>query len=296
MRVAVVIPTKDREPLLARALGSVMPQLPANARLVVINDGSLDGTARLLSDISDTRVSVISHTLPLGVNISRNEGIGSLPPDCWAILLDDDDELIRGIMPNIEQTLAEVPEDVGVVFFNTRIETTNGAFTGGYQFPEGSHGTWHQPSYEEVLGKVNLRGDCKPVVRTSLFGRFRFSEDVNGFESEFYSLLAKKGVLFRYYRTEIMRVDQAHGMERLSDTAAARDPHSFVRVHRRMMEEHAAALRTLPELMHRRAVAGLKIALRAGDVSATMYFAWMATVSYLKRLMSYRSGDTFANE
>jgi hypothetical protein len=194
-------------------------------------------------------------------------------------LLDDDDLLLPGALALMQQRVGELPPTVEYVFFNSRIVTPSENFMGGYQFTEGQ--VFHDPSYFEVVSKAGLRGDCKPAIAGSLVKRgYRFAEDVNGFESEFNALVARDGVGIRYYRDEVVHIDQAHGMERLSDTAAMRNPSAFVRVHRRMLQDHRVLFDEHPLLVRVRAQAGCKVALRAHDPFAFMFFlsAWIRSV------------------
>jgi glycosyltransferase involved in cell wall biosynthesis len=263
IRFAVILPTKNRCHLLGRALDSVLTQEHPQVRTVVVNDGSSDGTHDYLAGLNDPRITVIELEGG-GVNAARNAAVRTLAPDEWAVMLDDDDVLLPNALTPIARLLEEAPEYVRVAFFNTRIRTPKEEFIGGYRFDAGE--SWHETEYAELFSKYRLRGDCKPVVHASVFGQgYSFSEDVNGFESEFYFKLARDGVGIRYYTELIMYVDQAHGEERLSNTAAVRDPASFVRVHQRLMRDHRALLHTRPDLAKRRSFSAAKVALRAGD-------------------------------
>ena len=58
--IAVIIPTHNRAGLLPRALGSVLTQdCPEPFEVIVIDDGSSDGTAAYLADVADPRVRVL---------------------------------------------------------------------------------------------------------------------------------------------------------------------------------------------------------------------------------------------
>ena len=48
MSVAVIIPTHNRAPVLARALDSVLRQEPKPGEIIVVDDGSTDDTAVLM--------------------------------------------------------------------------------------------------------------------------------------------------------------------------------------------------------------------------------------------------------
>lgn len=89
--VTVVIPTRDRWDLLSSsALPSALLQEDVNLEVVVVDDGSRDGTADKVSAIGDRRVRAIRLDEGRGVARARNagiqEGVGR-----WIAFLDDDD-------------------------------------------------------------------------------------------------------------------------------------------------------------------------------------------------------------
>jgi glycosyltransferase involved in cell wall biosynthesis len=86
----VVIPTHDRKDLLLRTLHSVLAQQGVELEVLVVDDGSTDGTERLVRSLGDERVDVIRHEAPRGVARARNAG-AELARGSWIALLDDDD-------------------------------------------------------------------------------------------------------------------------------------------------------------------------------------------------------------
>jgi glycosyltransferase involved in cell wall biosynthesis len=89
--VTVVIPTRDRWPLLSRtALRSALGQRHVEHEVVVVDDGSVDGTAERLHEVADPRLRVVRHDRPLGVSRARNAGIAAARGE-WVAFLDDDD-------------------------------------------------------------------------------------------------------------------------------------------------------------------------------------------------------------
>lgn len=88
--VTVVIPTRDRRPLLAMALRSVLGQRDVDLDCVVVDDGSTDGTAQMVAAIDDARVRAVRHDRPQGVSAARNRGAREATGG-WIAFLDDDD-------------------------------------------------------------------------------------------------------------------------------------------------------------------------------------------------------------
>ncbi|MGH9048604.1 MAG: glycosyltransferase [Acidimicrobiia bacterium] len=86
----MVIATRNRSDLLPRALRSALEQSIADIEVIVVDDGSTDGTAALRQRFTDLRLHWISgpHS---GVSTARNRGVGLATGD-WIAFLDDDDE------------------------------------------------------------------------------------------------------------------------------------------------------------------------------------------------------------
>ena len=86
--VSVILPTHNRRHMLAEAIESVLNQTYWPIELVVVDDGSTDGTADLLKSYGD-RVRVITQPQQ-GVSAARNAGICKASGQ-WIALLDSDD-------------------------------------------------------------------------------------------------------------------------------------------------------------------------------------------------------------
>lgn len=90
VEVTVVVPTKDRRELLARALRSALNQTDVSLQVVVVDDGSTDCTPSMLADWPDGRVVAVRHEQSRGVARARNGGIRRAEGR-WLAFLDDDD-------------------------------------------------------------------------------------------------------------------------------------------------------------------------------------------------------------
>ena len=86
--VAVVLPARDRETLLGRALASVRAQSFPPSEIIVVDDGSTDGTAEV-ARAAGAKVIVLPSSL--GPGLARNEGILATSSP-WVAFLDSDDE------------------------------------------------------------------------------------------------------------------------------------------------------------------------------------------------------------
>ena len=88
--VSVIIPTFNRAALIAESIQSVLKQSFTNFELLIVDDGSTDGTADLIQQIPDQRLRYLAlpHTGLLGK--VRNEGIKNTTGEYIAFLDSDD--------------------------------------------------------------------------------------------------------------------------------------------------------------------------------------------------------------
>jgi glycosyltransferase involved in cell wall biosynthesis len=88
--LTAVVPTRNRLPVLRRTLGAVLDQRGVSIRVVVVDEGSSDGTPQYLAGLGDPRVEVIRNDAPVGVSAARNLGIAHATTP-WVACCDDDD-------------------------------------------------------------------------------------------------------------------------------------------------------------------------------------------------------------
>ena len=88
--VSVVIPTRDRRDRLGLAMRSALSQRDVELEVIVVDDGSSDGTQAMVQALTEPRVRLVRNTVPLGESGARNRGITEATGS-WVAFLDDDD-------------------------------------------------------------------------------------------------------------------------------------------------------------------------------------------------------------
>lgn len=105
--ITAIVPTFNRIHSMPRALDSILNQSMPVSEIIVIDDGSTDGTTAILQK-HYPQIRIITQT-QCGVSAARNVGIKAASNE-WLALLDSDDEwLPRKIEKQIE-SLRESPE------------------------------------------------------------------------------------------------------------------------------------------------------------------------------------------
>ncbi len=106
-RISVIIPTFNRAHLLPRSIDSLLNQTISAHTVVIVDDGSTDGTENLVSE----KYPEITYLRQdnLGVSAARNAGIAAASGE-WLAFLDSDDEWMPEKLQCQMEALAAEPE------------------------------------------------------------------------------------------------------------------------------------------------------------------------------------------
>src|SRR3954470_21917584 len=83
--VSVIMPAYNVEPYIGDALRSVLTQTYTNFEVIVVDDGSTDGTAAVVSGIADSRVRLVQQE-NRGLAGARNTALRVARGDSFALL------------------------------------------------------------------------------------------------------------------------------------------------------------------------------------------------------------------
>lgn len=93
--VSVIIPVFNRAHTLRRAIESVRAQEVSAWELIVVDDGSTDGSADIPASYGDLRIRTLRHDENRGAAAARNSGV-SVARGRYVAFLDSDDEWLPG--------------------------------------------------------------------------------------------------------------------------------------------------------------------------------------------------------
>lgn len=147
---------------LTRAVNSVLDQAHPSFELIIVNDGSSDGTSEYLAGLDDQRVRIVERANG-GLSAARNSGIAEARGE-WMVFLDDDDYPLPRWLLGFDELIAD---SVGIVCSAAQ-----------YYTPDGE---------EDFLALPwNLGEEFDGLVASSLAGAFAVRTDlvkaVGGFE------------------------------------------------------------------------------------------------------------------
>ena len=120
-QMSIVVAAYNAQPYLARAIESVLVQTAARVELVVVDDGSLDNTARVGDQYADRLVWIAQNNR--GASAARNAAIGQSRAPVIAVL-DADDWLEPDYAVRVLEAF-EADSALDVVFCNTTYRGDN---------------------------------------------------------------------------------------------------------------------------------------------------------------------------
>ena len=130
--VTIIIPCYKAVATLRRAVESALHGAPADTQLLLVDDGSPDGTGALCDELaaSDTRITAL-HRTNGGAGAARNTGLDAAARD-WVLFLDADDELLPGLWDELA-ALDETAQKADMLLFN--LSRASGGDTAGVLAP-----------------------------------------------------------------------------------------------------------------------------------------------------------------
>ncbi|MGH2956786.1 MAG: glycosyltransferase family 2 protein [Solirubrobacterales bacterium] len=111
-RVSVIVPTYQRHELVRRAIGSVVAQTYRDFELIVVDDGSTDGTVEMLKSVAEAEPRLRYRRQPnRGVAAARNAGVRMARGEIVAFL-DSDDRWLPDHLALVTDVLEGLPDAV----------------------------------------------------------------------------------------------------------------------------------------------------------------------------------------
>ena len=211
MEVSVIIPNFNGIAFLDSALGSLEGQTLKNFEVILVDDGSKDGSFQICEEYArkDSRVTVI-HKKNGGVSSARNRGL-EIAKGKWVTFVDSDDY--------INDNYLSLPEDKDVIFASYR-NVLDGKENEGL-----SSACFTGCRLSDVVAEYGsnsiLRTPWAKFYKRDLIGNIRFPEDMKVGEDtcfvwqylsrcQTYSLLPQSTY---YVRLSAMTSEQKYGMK-----------------------------------------------------------------------------------
>jgi glycosyltransferase involved in cell wall biosynthesis len=179
-RVSVIIPTMNRKHLVIEAIESVCRQTLTDVEILVVDDGSTDGTQQAVAAIGGDRINYIRNA-GKGIPSARNTGIRKASGDYLA-LLDDDDLYPPDYLKIMTERLDREPQ-YGLAYARFRNCYPDGRQEEGLQ-PDRFWSGWQTKNF---FGRMPCLLPSAVVMRRSAVGgtwfdeAARYNEDIDFF-------------------------------------------------------------------------------------------------------------------
>ncbi|RPH82021.1 MAG: glycosyltransferase [Nitrospiraceae bacterium] len=221
-RVSFLMAVCDGETYLDQAIQSVLSQTFRDFEFIVINDGSTDGTAKIIERYQRTDGRICAHEQPhLGLVGSLNRGLELARGEYVARMDADDISLPERIAK--QMAFMDAHQEVGIC--GTWIETfgNGGAVVRQYPADDATIRSWLL--FESVLAHPSIMMRRERLVRAGL------SYDAGSVHAEDYDLwvraarhmvLANIPEVFLRYRLHPQQVVQKHEAEKLASAGRVR--------------------------------------------------------------------------
>lgn len=192
--VSIIIPTFNRKAYVADAIDSCLAQTYSNCEIIVVDDGSSDGTGHSLQERYGERIRYI-HQANQGPGIARNRGI-ALAEGEFIHFLDADDQLhVEKIAIGLEAFRRQ--PDVSVIYTHYQQVASDGVTpveTGPFE-------AYGDDIYCELLRQTG----CRILTSSSMFRSAAlraaggFADDVEFRSAEDWDLFLRLALRYRFH-------------------------------------------------------------------------------------------------
>ena len=174
-RLSVIVPVYNSASTLQRCVRSIMSQHVGDMELILVDDGSTDGSSALCDELmSDNDCIRVIHRANGGLSAARNTGIDAAQ-GTWIAFIDSDDELAPDTLcPNLEL----LSDDIDLVEFPVAVHYgAPNAYNLDFQ-PDTISGDKVFPHWIMTCGYTHCYAWNK-IYRKTLFNTIRFPEGEN---------------------------------------------------------------------------------------------------------------------
>ena len=242
--VSVVIPAYNRAAQIRLAIDSVLRQSFSDFELLVVDDGSTDGTRDVVRGIADPRLRLIETPRNMGASAARNLGIAEARAP-WVAFQDSDDEWLP---LKLEKQMA-------------RLLAPGAGFVAGYcgmmilgEVDGGAGPGRLSARYFPAPEQTEVEGDLlEPLLRTSLIStqtlvaRANRLREIGGFDPDLRALIDWECVLRLAPLGPIAFVDEPLALQRFSTNSITRDRARKLVSQIRVIKKHADLFASRPK-------------------------------------------------
>ncbi|HEY8451902.1 MAG: glycosyltransferase family 2 protein [Micromonosporaceae bacterium] len=188
MRLSILMPVYNEENHVAEAIKQTLAvDYPCDIDLIVVDDGSRDGTADVLARFDDPRLRVFTHPRNYGKGAAIRTGAQHADGD-YLVMLDADLEYDPQDLPKL---LAPVLDGRAKVVYGNRVFGSHTAYSFWYVVGNKAITTAANILYNSYLGDLET---CFKLMPVSLFRSLDIRSRGFGIEAEITAKLLRRGI------------------------------------------------------------------------------------------------------
>lgn len=177
-KVSVVLPVFNVERYVAASIQSVLAQTYVDFELIIVDDGSTDGSLRLCQGFTDPRIQIVQQK-NRGLAGARNTGIRHAQGE-YIALLDSDDLFAPEKLQRHVEHLDHSPK-VGISFSRSAFIDDHSQPLGYYQMPK-----LKEITTPDILCRNPIGNGSAPVIRRQVFQEIAIQKDLYGLVEDFF--------------------------------------------------------------------------------------------------------------
>jgi glycosyltransferase involved in cell wall biosynthesis len=195
MKLSILMPVYNEEARLAEALKQVLAvDYPCEVELIVVDDGSRDGTGEILERVDDARVEVLTHPRNFGKGAAIRTAVGHAS-GAYMVIFDADLEYDPNEIPKL---IAPVLDGRATVVFGNRTFGSHSSFSFWYVMGNKAVTTAANMLYNCYLGDLET---CFKLMPVELYRSLDVRSRGFGMEAEVTGKLLRRR--FRPYEVSI---------------------------------------------------------------------------------------------
>jgi glycosyltransferase involved in cell wall biosynthesis len=220
-KISVIVPVYNNEKFLERCINSIINQSYKNIEIIIVNDGSTDGSAEICDNFEDDRV-IVKHKVNKGVSAARNDGIAIATGE-YISFVDSDDWIEPHMFLNLLNEMIKTNADIAVSGIN--FYSPNENQTVYKQYHSNDIQIYETEKALQSLLTYNKNKQmaimvCNKLYKRSLFNGVRFPENISFGEDDVVSTKLMLGAM------KVIHLDKAYYNCFLSENSLSRSTFS----------------------------------------------------------------------
>jgi glycosyltransferase involved in cell wall biosynthesis len=188
VKLSILMPVYNEEARLPEALKQALAiDYPCDVELVVVDDGSADGTGEILARVDDSRVRVVKHQRNQGKGAAIRTGVQQASGD-YLVILDADLEYDPQDIPRL---LAPVLDGRAEVVYGNRTFGSHSSFSYWYVMGNKAVTTYANMLFNCYLGDLET---CFKLMPVELYRSLDVRSKGFGMEAEVTGKLLRNGI------------------------------------------------------------------------------------------------------